>query len=190
VTFLTDFADQAVMLPIVVAVAIGFAAIGWWRGLAAWLGVIGVTFCVVLATKLGFMACEPVFGPWSLRSPSGHTAAAAVVAGGLAALLTARGWIVLLVAVLAATVIGMSRVELAFHSTPETLFGAAAGIAGAAVLSRFLAVPPVRRSLPLLGVTIVLALLLHGLRLPAEAAIERASAGMLDFVPACRAGPR
>src|SRR5476649_744774 len=107
-TFLTDFADQAVTLPIVASVALVLAVLGWWRGALAWLAVVGVTFGVILVLKLGLMACEPVFGAWSLRSPSGHTAAAAVVAGGLAALLTERRWIVLLVAVAASVTIGLT----------------------------------------------------------------------------------
>jgi len=35
-------------------------------------------------------------------------------------------------------------------------------------------------------VAFVVAMLLHGMRLPAEAAIWRLSHGALDFVPACR----
>src|ERR1051326_4502016 len=101
-TFLTDFADQAVMLPIVLAVAVALAAMGWWRGALAFLGVVAVTFAAVLTLKLGFLACRPVFGPWSIESPSGHTAAASVVAGGLAALLTGKRLAALGVGLLAA----------------------------------------------------------------------------------------
>jgi membrane-associated phospholipid phosphatase len=185
-TFLTDFADQAVMLPVVAAVALVLAAFGWWRGALVWLAVIGVTFGVILLFKVGLLGCQPIFGPWSLRSPSGHVAAASVVAGGLAALLTRRRWIVLAVAVLAAALIGMSRLELGFHSIPEVLFGAATGITGAAVLSRQLGARPSRRPMPLLAVVAVLALLLHGIHLPAEATIGQASHGVLHFVPGCR----
>ena len=106
-----------------------------------------------------------------MRSPSGHTATAAVVVGGLIALMTGRHWAVLMVAVLAAALIGTSRVVLGFHSIPEICIGAAAGIAGAWALSRFCGSPPSRRPMSLLAVAGVLALLLHGLRLPAEAAI-------------------
>jgi len=187
VTFLTDFADQAVVLPIVAAVAIFLAVLGWRRGVLTWLGVIGVTFGVVLVLKLLFLACDPVFGAWDVHSPSGHTAAASVVAGGLAALLTRRLLVVLSVSALAAVTIGFSRLELGLHSLPEVLIGAALGIAGAAVLSRLAGPPPARKPIPLLAVAAVLALLLHGIRLPAEEAIWRVSLGMLDFVPACRA---
>lgn len=185
--FLTDFADQAVVLPIVLAVALVLAVLGWWRGALAWLAAIGMTFVAILVLKLGFMACEPVFGPWALRSPSGHTAAAAVVAGGLAALLSGRILIVLSVAALAAASVGATRVVLGLHSVPEVMFAAVVGIAGAAGLSWLAGSPPMRRPVPLLAVAAALAVLLHGARLPAEGAIWRASQGALNFVPACRA---
>src|ERR1700722_3268120 len=84
--FLTDFADQAVVLPVVAAVAIVLFAQGWRRGALVWLGVVSATFAAVLVLKLAFQACGPVFGPWDLQSPSGHTAAASVVVGGFVAL--------------------------------------------------------------------------------------------------------
>ena len=185
-TFLTDFADQAVVLPIAAAVAIVLAAQGWRRGALAWLCVVGITLGVVLVLKLGFLACAPVFSHWALRSPSGHTAAASVVAGGLVALVAGRtraGWCV---ALLAAGVIGLSRLELGFHSLPEVVLGAFTGIAGATLLSHLAGPPPSRRPVSLLAVAFVVAMLLHGMRLPAEAAIWRISLGALDFVPACR----
>src|SRR5882757_9903695 len=184
--FLTDFADQAVVLPIVAAIAILLAARGWWRGALTWLGVIAVSFGVVLVLKVGFLACGPVFGPWTLRSPSGHTAAASVLAGGLVALMSGRRWAVLLAASLAAAVIGTSRLALSVHSVPEVCIGAVAGVAGAWALCVLAGPPPPRRPVSLLAVGVVLAMLLHGLRLPAEAAIGRASTGALNFVPACR----
>jgi membrane-associated phospholipid phosphatase len=187
-TFLTDFADQAVVLPLVVAVAIILAVTGWRRGAMVWLGLVGATFGVVLLLKLGFLACGPVFGPWALRTPSGHTAAASVVAGGFATVLGGRGLTALLVSMLAAALIGTSRVELGYHSLPEVAIGAVVGIAGAVVLSRLAGRPPVTRPVPLLAVAVVIAVLVHGTRLPAEATIWRFAHGLLDFVPACRDG--
>src|SRR5258708_39101880 len=99
--FLTDFADQAVVLPVVVAVAAVLLALGWRRGALVWLGSVCATFGVVLFLKLGFLACVPVFGPWELRSPSGHTAAASVVAGGFVTLLAGSQLSALLVSLLA-----------------------------------------------------------------------------------------
>jgi len=185
-TFLTDFADQAVILPLVLAVGAMLAILGWWRGAVTWVAVVGVTFGVVLVLKLGFLACGPVFGPWALRSPSGHTAAASVVAGGLAAILTGRRQAAIPVALLAAAVIGVSRVAPGFHSVPEVLIAAILGVSGAVILSRLAGIPPVRRPVPVLIAAGAIAVLLHGMRLPAEAAIWHASHGALDFMPACR----
>jgi hypothetical protein len=109
-----------------------------------------------------------------------------VLAGGIMALVAGRLRAVLFVAFLAAVVIGASRLELGFHSPPEVVIGALIGIAGAALLSHLAGPPPARRPVPLLAVAFVVAMLLHGMRLPAEAAILRLSQGALDFVPACR----
>lgn len=187
--FVTDFADQAVVLPVALAVALVLAGMGWRRGALVWLGVLGATFSVILLLKLGFLACGPVFGPWALRSPSGHTAAASVVAGGFVTLLGGRVPAAMAVSALAAMAIGLSRLELAIHSLPEVMIGAATGIAGAAVLSRLAGRPPIRRPVPLVAVAVVVAVLLHGTHLPAEDAIRRVATGMLDFVPACRGDP-
>ena len=46
-TFLTDFADQAVVLPVAVAIAFVLAVAGWWRGLIAWLIGVGGTIAVM-----------------------------------------------------------------------------------------------------------------------------------------------
>jgi membrane-associated phospholipid phosphatase len=185
-TFLTDFADQAVMLPIIAAVALLLAVRGQRHAALVWLTAIGATFAVVLLLKLCFMACGPVFAGAALRTPSGHTAAASVVAGGLMALFTARRWMVLAAALLAAVVIGWTRLSLGVHSVPEVLVGGLLGVAGAGVMSRALRQPAVKRPAPVLGVVVVLAILLHGVRLPAEAAIARVSVAAFDFVPACR----
>ena len=98
-----------------------------------------------------------------------------------------RRWItVLLVAVLAAVTIGFSRLEMGFHSVPEVVIGAIVGVSGAIILVRLAGTPPTRRPVRLLAIAGAIAVLLHGVRLPAEAAIWRASSGALDFVPACR----
>ncbi|MSP02671.1 MAG: phosphatase PAP2 family protein [Acetobacteraceae bacterium] len=158
---------------------------GWWRGALSWLAVVGVTFGLVLLLKVGFLACGPVFGPWSIHTPSGHTAAVAMVMGGLTALATGRRGLAFAMAALAAAAIGYSRVALGLHSVPEVLLGAALGIAGAGLLPRVAGQPRGRRAAFLI-VAAVVAMALNGVRLPAEAAIWRASQGALDFVPACR----
>ena len=129
--FLTDFADQAVVLPLVLAVALVLVCQGWRRGAGAWLVSIGATFSVMLALKLIFLGCTPVFGAVDLHSPSGHAAAATVLCGGLGAIYRGRHKVVLACAILAGIVIGLTRIGLHEHSGPEVLLGGAIGLAGA-----------------------------------------------------------
>ena len=134
--YLTDFAEQALILPLVLAIATALAVQGWRRGALAWLIVVASTFAATLAFKLLFLACSPVFGPMDVHSPSGHVAAATVVAGGLAAMLTRHRATILPAAVVAAIVIGVSRLVLGAHTLPEVIVGALIGLAGAAALLR------------------------------------------------------
>ena len=187
--YLTDFADQAVILPLVLAVAVALAAQGWLRGAGIWLMVVGATFVATLVAKLAFLACSPLFGPLDIHSPSGHVAAATVVAGGLAAMLTRRQVSILPAALLAAVVIGVSRLVLGMHSLPEVCIGALIGLAGAAAMMRFAGQPPRLRLMPLFGVIVVVAMLFHGLHIPAEAAIRHTAFRAALLIPACRGTP-
>jgi membrane-associated phospholipid phosphatase len=187
VRFLTDFADQTVIIPLVLAVAIALAVQGWRRGAVVWLLVVTATFSATLVLKLMCLACSPVFRPMDLHSPSGHVAAATVVAGGLAVMLTRHRTSILPAAVIAAIVIGISRVVLGVHSLPEVIIGASIGLAGAAALLRFSGPPPRLRLAPLVAVIVVVAGLFHGLHLPAEAAIRHTAFRAALFIPACRA---
>ncbi len=184
--YLTDFADQAVILPLVLVLAIALAIQGWRRGAIVWLLVVASTFAVMLGFKLIFLSCSPVVGPMDIRSPSGHVAAATVVSGGLAAMLTGRRGSILPAAMVAALVIGLSRIVLGMHSLPEVIIGALVGLAGAAALLRFAGRPPSLRLSPLVAVIVVVAVVFHGLHLPAEAAIRHTALRAAQFIPACR----
>jgi membrane-associated phospholipid phosphatase len=189
VRYLTDFADQAVILPLVLATAIALAMQGWRRGAVVWLLVVAATFAATLALKLMFLACSPLFGPMDVHSPSGHVAAATVVAGGLAAMLSRRRASILPVAVLAALVIGISRLVLGMHSVPEVVLGALIGLSGAGALLRFAGTPPRFSVAPLATVIVIVAALFHGLHLPAEAAIRHTAFRAAQYIPACRGTP-
>jgi membrane-associated phospholipid phosphatase len=189
VRYLTDFADQAVIIPVVLAVAVTLAIQGWRRGAFVWLLVVAGTFFTTLAAKLMFLACSPLFGPVDVHSPSGHVAASTVVAGGLAAMLTGRRASILPAAVLAAIVIGLSRLVLGMHSLPEVIVGAAIGLTGAVALLRFAGPTPRLRVAPLVAVVVIVAMLFHGLHLPAEAAIRHTAFRAAQFIPACRGTP-
>jgi membrane-associated phospholipid phosphatase len=189
VRYLTDFADQALILPLVLATAIALAAQGWRRGALVWLIVVAATFATMLVLKLTFLACSPLFGPMDVHSPSGHVAAATVVAGGLAAMLSSRRGSILPAAVLAAIVIGISRLVLGMHSLPEVVLGALIGLAGAAALLRFVGAPPRLRVAPLIAIIVMVTALFHGLHLPAEAAIRHTAFDAAQYIPACRGTP-
>jgi membrane-associated phospholipid phosphatase len=175
-----------VIIPLVLATAVALAVQGWRRGASVWLIVVATTFVAMVALKLMFLSCSPVFGPIDVHSPSGHVAAATVVAGGLAGILGRRRDIILPVALLAAVVVGISRLALGVHSIPEVVLGALVGLTGTAALLRFSGTPPRLNTAPLVGVVVVVAILFHGLHLPAEAAIRRTAFSVAKYVPACR----
>ncbi len=185
--FLTDFADQGVVLPLIFAVGCALAVLGWPRGALAWGMAAAGTWGVVLCLKLVSIAC----GPSVLRSPSGHTAAAALVCGGLAMLIgRGRSWVVVLAASLAAGAIGFSRLVLHMHTGLEVAVGAVVGVAGALAL-RLLAGPPPGglRLRWLAAVAIVVIVLFHGVRLNAEPRIRYVAFDLARVFRVCRGAP-
>ena len=201
--FLTDFADQAVMLPLAAAIALTLLLLGWWRGAIGWTIAIPGTFLVMLSLKIIFYACHAVMPDLDIHSPSGHTASAAVVYGGLLALLGRQGraqgaaenmrrlvrhMLAIGAAALAlALVFGFSRVDLGVHTVPDVLVGGAIGVLGAMVFVLLAGQPP--RGLPrwvLACVVVLVALLFHGRELHAEEAIQRvAISTWWPFISAC-----
>jgi len=181
--FLTNFADQAVILPLVVVTGMTLLLVGWWRGALAWFFAVPATLGVVLVGKLSTIACQNLLPPIGLFSPSGHTASAAVVYGGVLALLLQRsgrrgGLVVALVcATLVAGVFGFTRVALSVHTMADVVAGGLIGTAGVMALA-WLAGP--RPALPRawigLSATVVLvALLFNGRHVYAEMHISRVS---------------
>jgi membrane-associated phospholipid phosphatase len=187
VTFITDFADQAVILPLVFAIGIALLVQGWRRGAAAWALAVSATFATMFVLKLVFYACANRLGTVDLHTPSGHVAAATIVTGGLAALLFHRRAIGLPLAALAAVVIGVSRLMLGVHSLPEVVLGAIVGLAGAFGLLLLAGRPPpeldVRRVAVIALATIVV---FHGLHFPAEAHIRATAYRMAKLLAVCQ----
>ena len=175
--FITDFADQAVLLPIALLVGLLLAISGWRRGALVWVATVLGAFAAALLLKLIFSACGHMVGDGSFRSPSGHVAAAAAVYGGLTALAARRSahrtGITVFASVGIAVVIGASRLILRAHTLPEIAAGAGLGIGAALAFARWAGwpPPPLRFSRLVLAVA-ASATLLHGLHLPAEAAIR------------------
>jgi membrane-associated phospholipid phosphatase len=175
--FVTDFADQAVALPVAATVLLALLALGWRRGALAWAAGVGGVLLAMLVLKLVTFACAWRV-PWiGLSSPSGHTATAAVVYGGLLALLVPRGFAGTLAAAVAggafALLFGLTRLALHAHTVPDVVVGAAVGIAGAVILRLLAGERPARLSSPRLTLAAcVVMLLFHGHRLEAETRIR------------------
>ena len=176
--FVSDLADGAVVLPLAVIVALLAGALGWWQGLVAWAVSTGATFGVVFALKAAEILLADGYGDRAF-SPSGHVAGACIVYGGLAVLLL-RGVLPLALAVApAATVAAMvaySRLTLQVHSVAEVLTGAAIGFTGVAALVLLAGPRPRAFRAPVLALTGCTILLLHGLHLHSEEAIQYAFA--------------
>jgi membrane-associated phospholipid phosphatase len=187
VKFLTDFADQAVILPLALAIAVALLAQRWRRGAVAWLLTVVATLGVTLVLKLVFEACYRSFDLLDLQTPSGHVAAAAVVSGGLASLLTGRRRAAVLLAVFVAVLIAVSRLVLGTHSLPEVAVGAAIGLAGAMLVPRLAGAPPAGldvRRVALIALAVLTGL--HGLHMHAEAHIRSTASFLAEYFGVCR----
>lgn len=201
-TFLTDFADQAVILPLLAVTAAILLVQRRWRLALAWSVAIAAVLGTLLVLKVACSACGwlvPAFGPseLDLHSPSGHAAASAVTYGALVALLAdarpgaSSRAVALTTALAVATLIGLTRLQLRAHSLAEVLLGAAIGIAGAVAFVHFAG----RRQagLPnrsvLFGALLVVAVF-HGHHFPAEAAIQDTAGQMVrQWIAACQPDP-
>lgn len=181
--YLTDFADGAVLLPVIAVVAALIALLGWWRGALAWLLSASLSLMAVLTLKVIFLVFGPLLGVSTLISPSGHTAAAALMAGGLAALMGSRRDVVLTFSGVGAALIGTSRVALLMHSLSDVLMGGSLGLAGALIFSRVAGrPPPPRRRLGWVFTAVIgISLLQHGHHLNTEPRIRAVAVELQSY---------
>lgn len=184
-TFLTDFADQAVVIPVVLAVSVMLLIQGWRRGALAWLLAIGLTLFVTLLLKMTFLTCWQSFGTRHLQTPSGHVAAATVLAGGIATLCRCGRDAVLAIALFAAGLIGLSRYVLGYHSLAEVLLGALIGLGGTMMLYYLAGRSPRLHRRPMMAVIIMIAIIFHGWHVPAEAHIRSTALRMAHRLAIC-----
>ena len=181
VGFVTDFADQAVILPLAVGTAVVLALAGWWRGAIVWSLAVGGTLAAMAVLKLASSACGHLLPISGLHSPSGHTAAAGAVYGGLLAIGAERvsghaRW-TLACALSLAVVIGLSRLALGVHTVTEVVVGGMVGLCGALVLAWQGGLPPPGlRLAPMAILALAVMAAFHGLHLPVESEL-RAGAG-------------
>lgn len=178
--FVTDFADQAVILPLAATVAAVLAVAGWRRGALAWVAWIGGTLALVLALKLASAVFGHLLPAGELRSPSGHTASAGAVYGGmlagLAQRLTGHNRWSLACVVVAVAAVGASRLALDMHTLLDVAVGSAVGVGGGMALVRSAGAPP--RDMPLAPVAAAALLVIatfHGAHLVLERPIRDAA---------------
>jgi membrane-associated phospholipid phosphatase len=193
-TWITDFGDSAVLLPIAAVVLVMLLVSHSRRNAIAWAMAVGLCLATMVMLKLGMHACGRVIVPsGAMISPSGHTAVSVTVYGGLAALaimtlqrLSYR----ILIGLAASIVIGaiaVSRVILLAHSVAEVVLGLAVGAACVAVfvigrrgvhLTNF----PLRHVAPVL---LVLLIFLHGHRANAESLLISLAQALRASTGAC-----
>ncbi len=186
----TDFGDQAVVLPLAVGIALVLALSGWRRGALAWTSAVGGTLALVLLLKVRFFACGHFLPGSSFGNPSGHTAATAAVYGGLTAMIVRAIWndrrwaliCAIATGVCLAVVIGATRLMLDLHSMGEVVVGGAIGVTGA-VSFVILAGPPSHavRIERVVGAGLLAVAALYGYRLSAEAAIKSIAVALWPF---------
>ncbi len=197
-TFVTDFGDQAVILPLAVVVFLILLAQRRWRVAGAWMLVIPGVLGTLLVLKIACYACGWLLpaldlGQLALRSPSGHVASAAVVSSGIIALQAGRlrVWPIsaaLAVALAVAVIIGATRLLLGAHSMSEVVVAAIIGGAGAVAFARLSGRHLQEKSgLPIAAAAAIVLVIFHGSHLPAEAVIQSAAAATVrQWVPACQ----
>ena len=175
--FVSDLGDQAVLLPVAILTAAILGWARWRRGFAAWCGAIGGTLGLMLLLKLVSIGCAPCWQSTGLKSPSGHTAAAAAIYGSLVSLAVRRlvhtiQW-TLGGAVAIAVLFGSTRLLLSVHTVPDVLVGTVVGVAGAIGFVLLAGPPPpALRPTWIFAGSLITALTLQGYHLPAEFVIE------------------
>lgn len=169
--FISDFADQAVVLPLAMVVALALGVVGWWRGLVAWTLSAGTTMALVVVMKVAGLALTDDFGQSSI---SGHVAAGSMVYAGLTVMLTGSARLGVMVYAVVAAAIGATRIELLAHDWLEVVCGALLGGVGLALLIAGAGRRPHLPNWPVAAAAACTVLALHGMHMPAELALRSA----------------
>lgn len=187
----TDVADLAVVLPAWLILVAGLAVAGWHQAAKAWFGVTAAVLGVMLLLKLMLLGTGAL--AWAgIRSPSGHTASAALLGGGLLGLATAGraplpGWVGACAAALAGLLIGTGKILLGDHTPGEVALALPVGVLGGTALMQWQGRRPRGiRIAPVLAVAALTVAMLFGTHLQAESAIQRVAA-LLRARPEARA---
>ncbi len=192
VQFITDFADLAVTLPVVALVCVALTAQHAVQQAVMLAVATGTTLALVVAFKLAVFVVSAHHANVSLQSPSGHTAGAIIVYGGLLRLLGPRRWRVV-GPVLVASVVAFTRVDLGFHTVADVCAGAVTGSVGLLLLGwllerpQFLPTAPPRRAVTV-AVAAVAMMVTHGHHISGEHTLRRLATA-LERLPMAMAEP-
>ena len=172
VSFVTNFGDLAVLVPLALTVLIWLLWVHNRREALWWCVAVVVCTGGTAAFKIFFYACPPI---QDLHSPSGHTAFSALVYGAIAGIIAIErsGWrrvAMVGLAPLFIAAIAVSRVLIEAHTVLEVVVGLSLGLAtlGCFLLSyrrQRLGYVNVR---PMLIGACIIAVLLNGKALGAE----------------------
>lgn len=192
--FITDFGDPGVLAPIAILIFVLLLIGGQRRTALAWLMLLGGGLGLIVVLKLSLADCHPPSLWAAIRTPSGHTASATLIYGGLFALLGAGVGLTVLAAAGVAMLIGLTRLILHAHLAGEAIVGGGIGVLGTGLLA--VAVPYLGRrgiaanpfGLNLLVIALALALALHGVHWRLEPKIRYVSHHYWPF-RVCRIAP-
>ena len=191
-SFVTDFGDTAVTVPLAILVTGFLFAAKQPRLAIGWALVILLCAGMTAALKLAFAICGYPLASSGLMSPSGHTAMSVAVYGGLAAVIgsgrkaPARAALIAAAAIFTIA-IALSRTIAGQHTPIEVAIGLIVGIAALGVM-----IAVVARYRPehlplhwLAAAALVVFVLFHGTRWPAERALHRLAWWLEVLRPYC-----
>ncbi|MTJ80754.1 MAG: phosphatase PAP2 family protein [Telmatospirillum sp.] len=193
-TFITDFGDSAVTLPLTVLVAAYLALVKRPQLFWSWSLAVGGTGGIIAILKLLLGSCGQQWNGLAsvMVSPSGHTAMSTVVYGcfaGLAGRHLSPGPRLLLRSATALWIglIAISRLILSAHTLPEVITGFVFGglaVAGFSRATRAEGAVPLHLW-RLVVVSAILVAAVHGTKWPIETTIKELALSLRGQIPAC-----
>jgi hypothetical protein len=190
VDFLSDFADESVIIPLSMVIGLVLWLLGWRKGCYGWLIAVFGTLSGIVLSKLFFYFLTGfrfIHLPINLISPSSHAAAGSLVYGSLLALLLRGGRAgmrtALVTSGLFALFFSLTRLELGVHTRSEVLFGSLLGMAGAVAFVRIAGkMPHELNKIRLAAASAIVVLMVYGHKWKGEQPIRYVATAMQVIV--------